>query len=76
MVVPRHISLESSNLTKRRQRSSKLGSQENINDDQNSDSNLRKIVHRDIQRQRRKEMGTLYTPLRSLLPHEYVTYRY
>ncbi|KAK4489482.1 hypothetical protein RD792_005291 [Penstemon davidsonii] len=46
--------------------------QENKNDEENNEGKIKKVMHRDIERQRRQEMGSLYASLRTLLPIEYI----
>ncbi|CAI9767550.1 unnamed protein product [Fraxinus pennsylvanica] len=46
--------------------------QENKGESTFDESYIRKLVHRDIERQRRQEMTKLYASLRSLVPPEYL----
>ncbi|KAK4489480.1 hypothetical protein RD792_005289 [Penstemon davidsonii] len=55
-------------ISKKRPRISKS----HINDEENNEGKIKKVMHRDIERQRRQEMGSLYASLRTLLPLEYI----
>ncbi|CAI9767635.1 unnamed protein product [Fraxinus pennsylvanica] len=49
-----------------------LGIQENNRGSTFNESDIKKLTHRDIERQRRQEMAKLYASLRSLVPPEYL----
>ncbi|PSS04113.1 Transcription factor bHLH120 like [Actinidia chinensis var. chinensis] len=54
-----------------RPRKASLAFDENI-DENPSDHKRKKMIHRDIERQRRREMAVLHISLKSMLPPEYI----
>lgn len=56
----------------RRRKSISMDNDQSARDNSND---KKKLLHRDIERQRRQEMTTLYASLRSLLPLEYIKVR-
>ncbi|XP_057786283.1 transcription factor bHLH36-like [Salvia miltiorrhiza] len=71
LTISNEAVLESPQLvTKKRRRTSKSGPKQN--EENKVSDELRKTTHREIERQRRQEMSTLYASLRELLPLEYI----
>ena len=69
-----HALLEADNLSSHKGKSParKLFARDNKDEIMNDGKRMKQIMHRDIERQRRQDMSTLYTSLRSLLPLEYI----
>ncbi|KAL2550296.1 transcription factor bHLH [Forsythia ovata] len=71
-----HVLVDGSDVTnkdtKKRKRKSSAGVEEKNIDESSNEYKLRKIMHRDVERQRRQEMANLYASLRSLLPLEHM----
>ncbi|XP_057996213.1 transcription factor bHLH126-like [Hevea brasiliensis] len=74
IILPHPVLYGSPDLTddlgkSRRRKSISMDNDETARDNGN---NKKKLLHRDIERQRRQEMATLYASLRSLLPLEHI----
>ncbi|KAJ8767690.1 hypothetical protein K2173_018248 [Erythroxylum novogranatense] len=71
LITPTAHGSDLTNTTQLRQRR-KSSMASGVDNQNSSDRKKKKIIHRDIERQRRQEMAALYVTLRSLLPFEYL----